>query len=316
LISPLLLWIALAGANAQARTAPASTSPIDQAITAATELRRAGRIDEGDTRLAEAATRLNSARGWIELARSQAGRRDFPAALRSLERARALAPNSEEIASAYAQVALNQRQYAPAIRALEPLVAMCPTVAQYRYMLGVAYLQLGDDADAVTALEHAQRIEPDRPPTLLALGLALSQGKRYKDAVPLLQRAMTLAPDNVDVVAALAEAELGAGDTTRAMSDATRALAQSPGHGTANLVMGMLLLDSNRAAESRAALEKAVAASPDSPKAHYQLSLACARLGDHASADAERAAYQRALREAEARVKALRRPESPMGATP
>ena len=62
-----------------------------------------------------------------------------------------------------------------------------------------------------------------------------------------------------------------------------RALAKSSEQATANLVMGMVRMKQGRYEEARDALTKAVSASPDSPKAHYQLSLAYARLGDEAS---------------------------------
>ena len=57
-------------------------------------------------------------------------------------------------------------------------------------------------------------------------------------------------------------------------------LARSANHGAANLVMGLLLMKRERYAEARDALTKAIAAAPDSAAAHYQLSLAYARLGD------------------------------------
>ena len=70
--------------------------------------------------------------------------------------------------------------------------------------------------------------------------------------------------------------------------------------------MGIVLMKRERYAEARDALNKAIAANPASPAAHYQLSLAYARLGDDANARQHVEAYQQKLHEAEERLKTLR----------
>ena len=82
----------------------------------------------------------------------QSGDGDAPGALDSLQKARALAPNSEEVLSALAQVALAARLPAPAAAALEALTRMCPEVAQYQYLLGVSLMTAGDAVRATEAL--------------------------------------------------------------------------------------------------------------------------------------------------------------------
>ena len=72
----------------------------------------------------------------------------------------------------------------------------------------------------------------------------------------------------------------------------------------------MVRMKQDRYADARLPLERA--ARSDLPKAHYQLSLAYARLGEHALSDRHRAVYEQKLAEVEARMKALR---SATGAT-
>jgi tetratricopeptide (TPR) repeat protein len=249
---------------------------------------------------------IQSVKALLQLARLQSGQGDAAGALESLARARALAPNSEDILSASAQVSLAVRAPVPAILALEPLTRMCPTVAQYPYLLGVALMQAGDMLAAVEPLRQAERLEPGRVLTLVALGLALNGRKLYGEAKPHLMRGLELEPDNVEAVAALAEAEDGLGEVREAEAHAERALAKATSHATANLVLGMVRMKQERYAEARDALEKAVAADPASPKAHYQLSLAYARLGDDGRSQKEVELYQRKLREIEERVNQLR----------
>jgi tetratricopeptide (TPR) repeat protein len=110
----------------------------------------------------------------------------------------------------------------------------------------------------------------------------------------------------VEALAGLAEAEEGSGDLAAAEGHAQRALAQAPRHATANLVRGLVLMKQERYAEARPALSQAVAADPTSAKAHYQLSLAYARLGDEVSSRRHRELYQKALQDGEQRIKDLR----------
>jgi predicted Zn-dependent protease len=121
-----------------------------------------------------------------------------------------------------------------------------------------------------------------------------------------LSRALELAPDNVEAVAALAESEEGLGDVAAAETHARRALAQAGGNATANLVVGLLAMKKQQYGEARSAFERVVAADPDSTRAYYQLSLACARLGDDGCAHQSLDLYKQKLRETEERVLQLR----------
>jgi tetratricopeptide (TPR) repeat protein len=278
----------------------------DLALKLASVEQAAGNPALAERQLRSVAERFKSVQALLLLARFQSSRRDAAGALESLQRARSLAPNSEDVLSASAQVSLAVRAPVPAILALEPLTRMCPTVAQYPYLLGVALMQAGDMLAAVEPLRKAEKLEPGRVLTLVALGLALNGRKLYAEARPHLLRGLELEPDNLEAVAALAEAEDGLGEVQEAEAHAERALAKASGHATANLVMGMLRMKQERYTEARDALLRAVAADPASPKAHYQLSLAYARLGDELSAGKQVELYRRKLREIEERVNELR----------
>jgi tetratricopeptide (TPR) repeat protein len=288
--------------------APAAPARPDRA----TLLERAARAQEGGHRTEaaalyrEAATRFHSVRAMVELARLQMADGRTADALATLGAARQRAPHSEDVLSAYAQVALAAGAPVPAAEVLAPLARMCPTVAIHHYRLGVALLQAGDVTGAVLSLRRAQDLEPDRPLTLAALGLALVSAKRYGEAKPLLLRSLDLEPDGVEALAALAEAEEGLGEVDAAEDHARRALARQPDHATANLALGMVRMKQDRYAEAREPLERAARAEADLPKAHYQLSLAYARLGEDALSERERALYARKLQESGARMRALR----------
>ena len=126
---------------------------LERAAHAAT----AGRRAEAERLYRDAATRFRSVRAMVELARLQMADGRTADALQTLGRARERAPHSEDVLSAYAQVALAARAPVPAAEVLAPLTRMCPTVAAYHYRLGVALLQAGDVTGAVLSLQRAPR---------------------------------------------------------------------------------------------------------------------------------------------------------------
>ena len=305
LISCLLIT-ALAG-NAQPAANSADAAARDRALAQAEADLAAGRRAEAKARLASAADRFGSVRALLQLARVQSGEGDAAAALATLDRARALAPNAEDVLSAIAQVALAARAPVRAILALEPLTRFAPTVAQHHYLFGVALMQAGDMPAAVEALRAADRLQPAQTLTSVALGIALNNRKMFSEARTVLLQVLEREPENSEAVAALAETSEGLGGLDLADTYAARALAAAPRHPTANLVVGMVLMKRDRYADAKAALERALASDPDSPKIYYQLSLAAARLDDAAGAARYREQYQQKLRAMEVRIEELRR---------
>lgn len=276
----------------------------------------AGRRADAKQLLKSAADRFGSVTALLQLARLQSGDGDAGGALESLQKARALAPNSEEVLSAVAQLALATRQPVPAAGALDALTRMCPDVAQYQYLFGVALMGAGDAVRATEALQAADRLEPGRPLTLAAIGLALNNRKQFAEARDALTRSLELDPEKPETLSALAEAEASLGDLKGAEQHARRALDAAPGDATAHLVIGMVRLQDSRYEEARDALVKAAAADPQSPKADYQLSLVYARLGDTVSAERSLDSYRRKLAEQNDRVKAMRAGASPRDGKP
>jgi predicted Zn-dependent protease len=134
----------------------------------------------------------------------------------------------------------------------------------------------------------------------------LNHRKMFAEAARSLTRALELEPENVEAMAALAESQEGLDKLEEAEALAKRALGKTPEHGTANLVMGLVMLRTGRYAEARDHLLRAAAADPASPRPEYQLSLAYARLGDGAASQKHREEYQRKLREMESRLEQLR----------
>jgi tetratricopeptide (TPR) repeat protein len=248
----------------------------------------------------------DSVRALLQVARRQASEGSAAAALDTLRKARARAPNAEDVLSAYAQMAIASRQPIVAVEVLEPLARMCPSVPQYQYMLGVAYMQAGAILASVDALRAAEALDPGNARVLAALGIALNTRKLHGEAQPVLARSIEIEPENVEAIAALAEAEEGLGDPL-AETHAMRALAMNPAHATANYVLGVVRMRQQKYDEARDALLKAIASDQQMARAHYQVSLAYSRLGDEAQARVHVELYQQQMQALEDAAKKLRR---------
>ncbi len=255
----------------------------------------AGNDSAARDQLSSVAERYESVRALVELARLETGGGDHDDALRSLRRALEIAPSSEAVLRAHAEVSLAAGAPIAAVWTLEPLARMHPETTDYPYLLGVARLQIGDAAGAAEALEQALELDPHRALTLIALGLAYNNQKRFDEAREFLTRSLRLEPENPEAVAALAQSEEGLGELEQAERHALRALDRVPEHALAHLVLGMVRMKRGDYAAARDALLRAVEANPGSVKAHYQLSLAYARLGDQESSRRHLALYREAL---------------------
>jgi tetratricopeptide (TPR) repeat protein len=245
-------------------------------------------------------------RGLLELARKQSEGGNPRTALATLGKARALAPNAEDVLRACAEASLAVEGPLAALLVLEALTRLYPGVGQYQYLHGIALLRAGDAEAAVPWLREAERLEPDEPEILTALGLALNQQARYTDAAAPLRRSLSLAPDGVETLAALAEAEAEQGELSEAQGHAERALARSGSDAVANRALGIVRLKQQQAAEARDALLRALASDAASAKAEQQLSLAYAALGDEANAEKHRALHEQRRADAAARVQKVR----------
>jgi tetratricopeptide (TPR) repeat protein len=236
----------------------------------------------------------DSVRERVLEARNLAGRGEHRQAAAILEHILMVAPNSEEALRDYSHNSLAIKDPVGAMGALEPLTRMHPSNAEYPYLMGVAQLQVAGVGLAVESLELSLRLDPNRALTMIALGFAYNAQKKYDLAKEVIARSLVLEPEEVEALAAMAEAEEGLGEIERAESHAGRALAQAPSHHAALYILGKVRMSQGRFDEARDLFIRAVATSTDSPKAHYQLSLAYARLGDLENSKKHRELYRQA----------------------
>jgi tetratricopeptide (TPR) repeat protein len=267
------------------------------------------RIPAANRQLRAVSRHFESTRATLQLAEIALGLGNYKLALDFSERARRFSPNSEEVLSTHARCALAARIPSTAWHSVESLARMHPTVAEHQVLLGQVWIQLGKMGEAADPLLRALELDPQHGAAFLPLGLVLNHESRYDEARTYLAKHLRSQPEDLEALAALAESEERLGDLEAAEERAQGVVAKDPNHATANLVLGMLHMRQGRFAEAREVLEKAalvkaaekkaVTASSASAKAHYQLSLAYARLGDSESAERHLELYRKAQKGAE-----------------
>ena len=158
---------------------------------------------------------------------------------------------------------VGKRQYEAAQALLEPLVAKRPDDARLQYALGSVLYMQGHLAEADARLRESLRLERRaawRPPTTSRW----SPGTRAA--------------------------------TPRRSSGWKALLRRYPDHASSCEALGGLLMNGRRYAEAERLLRRAVALSPKSVKANYQLGLLLARTGRREEAD-KQLALAKSLRE-------------------
>lgn len=157
-------------------------------------------------------------------------------AIRELERAVALAPNSVKalfnLATAYA--ARSEGGSAKAIDQLKKVIDLAPTFARAHLALGKALLQDGRVSDAVAALQEAARLEPGSGEAHYQLGLALARAGRNDDAAVELKKGRELAAEsdraqNASLDVAEGRSALDRGDLEEAAAKFRHAKELQPG---------------------------------------------------------------------------------------
>ncbi len=162
--------------------------------------------------------------------------------------------------------------------------------------LGTALYRQGHehDAEARQLLQKACQLHPETPRVFVAMGDFLASRGGYGDAAAAFRRAVILAPNNPLAWRYLANALEFAGESRQAEAAYRRGVAANGG-GLDPLLpyyYGKFLLQSNRLAESKQNLDKAIELAPGYGPVFYERAKLMMRLDDGAAA---RAAAERLL---------------------
>lgn len=140
----------------------------------------------------------------------------------------ALQQTDNEALSEKAVEAERQGDFAGAVSAFEQLIRAGADSSELRSNLGIACYQLHDFSKALHEFSLALAKTPNSVPANLFSGLALLKLQRPREALPYLKRAYTLRPDAAEIVIALAQAQVGSGETAQARHSYQRATRLEP----------------------------------------------------------------------------------------
>ena len=168
-------------------------------------------------------------------------------------------------------------EYGKAIPLLQRIIAADPNNIDAALRLATSYSSLGRNQLALDAFRRAAAMAPDSQDVRMYLGLHYAGRTTGTRAVPLLEQVVTESPDRATAVEALGglkvregKAAMDAGDTPRALAAFERARQLQAAVFRNDLELGVLYLDARRFEDARAALDRALTATPANAMALFK----------------------------------------------
>jgi superkiller protein 3 len=142
-----------------------------------------------------------------------------------------------------------------------------------RYLLQRARIdqRMGRHLESLDLLQHASRAEPQWPEPYYSSGVAYYLLRRYRDARQSLDRALSLEPDSVRALFLYSACLANEGRNREGEDFLLQAIRNEPENARFYYHLGAIRLRDNRSAEAQQAFEKAIRLRPDYAPPHYQL---------------------------------------------
>lgn len=198
-------------------------------------------------------------------------------ALKTVEQAVELAPNSFDAQFILGRALYGAGDYDGAVRAFRTAVALKPTAADAQFFLATTLERSGDDAAALAAYRQLVERNPQRVEGHLGTGVLLVKkgGAAFEEGLKELKAAIAINPRLYE----------------------------------ARVTLGRALVSAGRSVEALEHLNIAAELAPNNPEPHYQLSLAYRRLGRTEDA-AREAAIVKQIHASRRGVPAARMPQT------
>ena len=177
-----------------------------------------------------------------------------------------------ELYTAVAQVKQNANLQAGIVRLEAAIEHHQPAQAEFYFELGEAYWESGKPDQAIPKYRQALERAPEFWPALHKLGLSLSRTGQTGLAIASLERASSLSND-ATLLNDLALVYRQAGRLNDAVAAVQKAVALSPDLPQAHNNLGGLLRERGDTAGAERAFQKAVEAQPDLAAAHVNLGI-------------------------------------------
>ena len=211
---------------------------------------------------------------WIGLGMVLERKGDRAAALKALEKAVEMEPNSP-LALYHLGRLMNTGK--KAAEYIEKALSIRPEWADAYGTLGSIWLD-SNVLQATDAFQKAISLESDRGTFHIGLGSALFKQKKFEDARKELIRALELVPNHIDATRMLSEVELELGNTDRAIQLAEMAVQISPNNAEICFQTALMFYKTRRYTQANAHFLRTLSMEPDNSAAQvYMGDIACER---------------------------------------
>lgn len=239
--------------------------------------RELGTVLARQGQLAEAIRQLQNARElepeseetWLELfaALQAIGDDQALAAETALFEQRRERARQEQLAERLAMRAsrsLEQGDARSALREYRQALASWPGNAEYHYGAALAHARLGDTQARITALQNALQLSPEMPEALNDLGVAYTEASRFREAEVVLRAAVQSGPQLASASNNLGVLLAKQGRHADAEAMFRRAIEDDPGYVHAHVNLAVALASMGRLGDAAAAIHVAAGIEPTS----------------------------------------------------
>lgn len=176
-----------------------------------------------------------------------------------------------------------------ALKSVQRAVALAPEHFDAQFTLGRALYSVGDSASAVKAFRAALKLKPDDARSLFFLATALESAGDTDAALSAYHDLATRHPQAAEghLGAGVLLIKRGGEDTEKGIQELRLAVRIDPDLYEAQVTLGRVLLMRKLVDESIEHLQRAAQLAPANPEPHYQLALAYRRLGQNDKATEE-----------------------------
>ncbi|HKW26479.1 MAG TPA: tetratricopeptide repeat protein [Terriglobales bacterium] len=225
-------------------------------------------------------------------------------AAREYEYAARLEPSEANLFDWGAELLLH-RASEPAIQVFSEGSRRFPESVRMLLGLGVAWFAQGSNQNAARYLGQASDLEPANPHPYLFLGkIAEVESSPWEGIPQRLARFARLHPEDAQanyyyavILWRQSQSNGDVGKLTQASALLQKAAQLAPSFAVAYLQLGILQTEQKQYPEAISSYQRAIAADPRLPNAHYRLAQAFMRTGDQAKARAEMQVYNQLAKE-------------------
>lgn len=274
-----VVWFAVAApAYAQRSQAAGSESPEEAGLQRGIALSRSGKFHEAIPHFLAAQGRVRDASALsFNLALCYIGTGQYPAAIALLDELRSGGRSNANVENLLTQGLLGNRQPEEALAAFERASRLAPKNEKLYLYIAESCMNHGYHDMGLHVVKTGLKHLPRSAPLVFEHGILLAQLDFVEDAMKELQRVTKLAPGSDVAYIAAAQKSIFEGDVDQAVRTAREGIRKGKKHfmllalyGEAVLLSGVEA-EGGEFAEARAALEQAVALSPNYVSARMSL---------------------------------------------